>query len=869
MKRLSRLLTLLLLPVFAFASHTDTSAVSAARDTAWYHLLVEQAGSKLQQQIALNEHLRQEGRESEMQFVINVTPNGGEPYLIDEGVGDGAAMLKDYRIVKDTLESHLKKIYSSYHIEAYLILLNYFTVKMKYELKGNYTVDDIFNGNLLNDTLNIQELKNQHEMITNGIAYTQGIFADTSARIVLSVGVYKGLAADSIATTYFCSKIKPNNKNGYISKQVAPLLYTYLQYTDADPKDGSFAYPRYHVSSLEKAVASSRQKAKILQTLTVPDMIGILEQFSGLADYAALSAEERLHIMSVLLTEKLRGDYMVNQNGEGAVIKILESTPAGQVEDLLAGLEKPSTLNSNSNYEGDKTNKKPIIVRLDKEVDDKLLFVGGANYTRMMTALKNLMVASPKFVDKLVATMSNPDTLDKYTVQWKFADVGGHVDLGFTEIDDVTFDDAGNIIVSQSKVIGKTERQNSVGDDMGAYDLDWDYNVPDKTFRPFDLIAFTNFTDLSILDEATELQKGEMVFVPAVFLEYADHKKLVDEIVTTTAVVIDVATLVTGPGAVLKAVGVVRKGIIIFQMANAAGNLVLQATPPELQDSTFRDIVQASNVIMMAIGAKQLVQGGIKTIPAAIRTAGRITGKLNREVVLNFVYAVARGEKDLMSMKAPARAAQEIIALRNKLVAEWKILKGEDLMAIVKQQVVNGVVYAYGWTQEFVMSIAKGYRPNPSRYLSAEYLANHLKAFNEEGGAFIAVKSWIKNARFSEFPLRKYVMLSSEMKKAVEEYRSTRNLTALEDALGYKRGSLKGLEEELFVFKVDGKKFKFDMPDGNELGANEFWTPGGKTSGGFREAVIIDKVNPKAQIYHGNDIETLKNLFEYEAVKNF
>src|ERR1044072_4247308 len=180
MKRLSRLLTLLLLPVFAFAANTDTSAVSLARDTAWYHLLVEQAGSKLQQQIALNEHLKQEGRESEMQFVINITPNGGAPYLIDEGVGEGAAMLKDYRIVKDTLESHLKKLYSSYHVEAYLILLNYFTLKMKYELKGNYTVDDIFNSILLNDPLNLQELKNQHEMITNGIAYTQGIFADTS-----------------------------------------------------------------------------------------------------------------------------------------------------------------------------------------------------------------------------------------------------------------------------------------------------------------------------------------------------------------------------------------------------------------------------------------------------------------------------------------------------------------------------------------------------------------------------------------------------------------------------------------------------------------------------------------------------------------
>ena len=862
MKRLSRLLTLLLLPVFAFAANTDTSAVSLARDTAWYHLLVEQAGSKLQQQIALNEHLKQEGRESEMQFVINITPNGGAPYLIDEGVGEGAAMLKDYRIVKDTLESHLKKLYSSYHVEAYLILLNYFTLKMKYELKGNYTVDDIFNSNLLNDTLNIQELKNQHEMITNGIAYTQGIFADTSARIVLSVGVYKGLAADSIATTYFCSKIKPNKNNGYISKQVAPLLYSYLQYTDADPKDGSFAYPRYHVSSLEKAVASSRQKAKILQTLTVPGMIGILEQFSGMADYAALSVEERLHIMSVLLTEKLRGDYMINQNGEGAVIKILESTPPAQVEDLLAGLEKPSTLNSNSNYEGDKTNKKPIIVRLDKEVDDKLLFVGGANYTRMMTALKNLIVSSPKFTDKLVAILSNPDTLDAHTVQWKFADIGGHVDIGFTEVDDVDLNDAGNVIVSQSKVIGKTERQNPAGDDMGGYDLDWDFNVPDKVFHPFDLIAFTNFTDLGILNDAAEVKKGEMVFVPAVFLEYADHKKLADEITTGVVTVIDVATLVTGPGAVVSAVGWIRKGFVIYTMANAAANLAMNATPPEMRDSGFVEVLDMSNKVMLVIGATQLVKGGIKTIPAAIRTAKSISGKLGRDMALNFVMAVMRAEDRMKSLNSASKVVDEIFALRNRIVSEWKIRTGEDLIAAARAALPNAIIkFKAGWSKAKVLLNPKGSRPPYTDYLEQPYVDAHLSAFNNEGGAFLAPKSWVENGNYLTFPPKKYVLLQSEMDKIEAMFvKAGRDPAVFEETLSLPKGCLNG--EELYIFKVEKGRFKFDMTTGNEAGANSFYQPGGYTAGGFKEAVWVGS----EAITHNKSIAELLKLLPGKKV---
>jgi hypothetical protein len=36
------------------------------------------------------------------------------------------------------------------------------------------------------------------------------------------------------------------------------------------------------------------------------------------------------------------------------------------------------------------------------------------------------------------------------------------------------------------------------------------------------------------------------------------------------------------------------------------------------------------------------------------------------------------------------------------------------------------------------------------------------------------------------------------------------------------------------------------MPFGNEPGANEFWIPGGQTSGGFLEATV-DQIQPSNQ----------------------
>ena len=40
------------------------------------------------------------------------------------------------------------------------------------------------------------------------------------------------------------------------------------------------------------------------------------------------------------------------------------------------------------------------------------------------------------------------------------------------------------------------------------------------------------------------------------------------------------------------------------------------------------------------------------------------------------------------------------------------------------------------------------------------------------------------------------------------------------------------------------------MPIGNENGANEFWLPGGNTSGGYNEAVLDNMV-----ITHNNNVE--------------
>ncbi len=194
-------------------------------------------------------------------------------------------------------------------------------------------------------------------------------------------------------------------------------------------------------------------------------------------------------------------------------------------------------------------------------------------------------------------------------------------------------------------------------------------------------------------------------------------------------------------------------------------------------------------------------------------------------------------------------------------VKDGKIIKFEDL--------VDGTLakaWKPGWNKKKILDTPKGSRPKPSDYLDQKYINQHIAKFDDEGGAFVVVKSWIEGGSYSKFPLKKYAMLKSDMTSAVSKYKSTGKVEDLEDALGYSRGDLAGLEHELFVFFPDKSKYKFEMPDGNEIGANSLWDPGGKTSGGFREAVLIDKVDPSAPIEHNKSIETLKSIFSWEKL---
>ena len=127
-----------------------------------------------------------------------------------------------------------------------------------------------------------------------------------------------------------------------------------------------------------------------------------------------------------------------------------------------------------------------------------------------------------------------------------------------------------------------------------------------------------------------------------------------------------------------------------------------------------------------------------------------------------------------------------------------------------------------------IIKTPKGQRPNPSTYLSQEYIDQHLDLFRGGVTKFYAKAS---NGTVGP-PDGTFVFPSSYADDMIVQAKG--NIRVLEELLGFDPGDLGDNPVRIDISHPQGLR----MPTGNERGANDFWLPGGYTSGGIPEAVI-------------------------------
>ena len=155
-------------------------------------------------------------------------------------------------------------------------------------------------------------------------------------------------------------------------------------------------------------------------------------------------------------------------------------------------------------------------------------------------------------------------------------------------------------------------------------------------------------------------------------------------------------------------------------------------------------------------------------------------------------------------------------------------------------------------TRQMLINMPKEKRPDPNKYLPPKEIEAHLKIFEEEGVAKIISEQQYKNAK-KEYggsigpESGQYATSEVIIEKAIKS--SNGNPRELEKRLSLEKGEL---GENPVIIKP--KKVSFlKFPSGNELGANDYWNPGGYTKGGTPE-VIVNQFTPGEY--------TVKEVFE-------
>jgi hypothetical protein len=229
----------------------------------------------------------------------------------------------------------------------------------------------------------------------------------------------------------------------------------------------------------------------------------------------------------------------------------------------------------------------------------------------------------------------------------------------------------------------------------------------------------------------------------------------------------------------------------------------------------------------LELSGKLLAHNPGKAAPIE-KLASRITDSDKLKAVLNKVDEMGTTQKG--KFLEDVQQIDDVAVLDGGLVDAWK--KMDNLGADDALRQNTGAL-------EVLDLKAKGELdkiPNPSEYLDADYIENHLSKFDDGAVRFTSDK----------YPTlgtdEAFVMPKSEFDELMTK--TGGDLSLIEKELALKEGTLTGDNAVIaWIKKEDFSDIK--MPSGREAGANpDLWIPGGKTANGGWSEAVMDLSNP-------------------------
>ncbi|MDO5969242.1 hypothetical protein Q4Q35_05425 [Flavivirga aquimarina] len=200
-----------------------------------------------------------------------------------------------------------------------------------------------------------------------------------------------------------------------------------------------------------------------------------------------------------------------------------------------------------------------------------------------------------------------------------------------------------------------------------------------------------------------------------------------------------------------------------------------------------------------------------------------IKGALKSIKIFNKITQITR--KLGTAAKAAAKAAKKGFETTMDNAGRLILKRGDDVVTVGDDLV-----------KKFheILGIPKGSRPNPNTYLDPQYISNHLAKFDD--GAVRFTKQSNIDTYGTLGPNDAFTMPKSEYDNLIAE--TGGDLAQIETKLGLNPGDLTG--DDAVIAWIEKNDFgEVKIPSGNESGViDEFWQPGGITSGGVPEGII-------------------------------
>ncbi len=295
--------------------------------------------------------------------------------------------------------------------------------------------------------------------------------------------------------------------------------------------------------------------------------------------------------------------------GENAVLKLFETTPEAQFNDMLTLLKLPSSNDP----------QKMLLVSLCKKMTD--VGYGGNSYGTLMAYINSFALKA--YPIDFSSQNWEQIRADRFVRIDEGEDVGDHINI-------IILDEKTGKIKVQRKLITyiKNISYSTLSDHSIGYTTYNDFitiKLSDLELDPFTLIFVTNQSHVSsiaeggITNDVSGNYEGNTYsgcYTTAYSLTYIDQKFKNKQTTDALVVLGSVASIVSGPGAAAVAIqqaNILKAGYVAFEMATCVGNIIdaMAGIDPNSLEGT---VLGYANMICIFFGGYKGVVGSAKSI---------------------------------------------------------------------------------------------------------------------------------------------------------------------------------------------------------------------------------------------------------------